>query len=118
MQGIDTNLYDVAKLDGCGPIRRTFVVTLPGIKNIMVFLLVLALGGLLSGGNTEQILLFYSLATYSKADTIGTWLSRIGLRQFEYSLGAAMSFLQSTIGMILVLVANRIAVKHAGVGIW
>lgn len=26
MQGIDTNLYDVAKLDGCGPIRRTFVV--------------------------------------------------------------------------------------------
>ncbi len=118
MQGIDTNLYDVAKLDGCGPIRRTFVVTLPGIKNIMVFLLVLALGGLLSGGNTEQILLFYSPATYSKADTIGTWLYRIGLRQFEYSLGAAMSFLQSTIGMILVLVANRIAVKHAGVGIW
>lgn len=117
MQGIDTNLYDVAKLDGCGPIRRTFVVTLPGIKNIMVFLLVLALGGLLSGGNTEQILLFYSPATYSKADTIeaGCTASDSAVR---VQPGRAMSFLQSTIGMILVLVANRIAVKHAGVGIW
>lgn len=37
----DVTLYDVAKLDGCGPIRRTFVITLPGIKNITVFLLVL-----------------------------------------------------------------------------
>lgn len=41
MLSIDVTLYDVAKLDGCGPIRRTFVITLPGIKNITVFLLVL-----------------------------------------------------------------------------
>lgn len=118
MQGIDIALYDVAKIDGCGPVRRIFVITLPGIKNVAVFLLILAIGGILSGGNTEQILLFYTRATYSKADTIGTWLYRIGLQEFEYSLGAALGFLQSTIGMILVLIANRISIKKTNVGIW
>jgi len=118
MQGIDPTLYDVAKLDGCGPIRRIFAVTLPGIRNITVFLFVLAIGSILSGGITEQILLFYNPANYSKSDTIGTWIFRIGYGMFEYSLGAALSFLQSTIGMILVLIGNHIAIRRYGVGIW
>ena len=119
MLSIDVTLYDVAKLDGCGPIRRTFVITLPGIKNITVFLLVLALGGILNGGNTEQILLFYSPATWSKADTIGTWMYREGLRNpDQFSVAAALSFLQATIGMILVLISNKLSTKYAKISIW
>ncbi len=119
MLSIDVTLYDVAKLDGCGPIRRIFVITLPGIKNITVFLLVLALGGILNGGNTEQILLFYSPATWSKADTIGTWMYREGLRNpDQFSLAASLSFLQSTIGMILVLISNKLSTKYAKISIW
>lgn len=119
MLSIDVTLYDVAKLDGCGPIRRTFVITLPGIKNITVFLLVLALGGILNGGNTEQILLFYSPATWSKADTIGTWMYREGLRNpDQFSVAAALSFLQATIGMMLVLISNKLSTKYAKISIW
>lgn len=119
MLSIDVTLYDVAKLDGCGPIRRTFVITLPGIKNITVFLLVLALGGILNGGNTEQILLFYSPAIWSKADTIGTWMYREGLRNpDQFSVAAALSFLQATIGMILVLISNKLSTKYAKISIW
>lgn len=119
MLSIDVTLYDVAKLDGCGPIRRTFVITLPGIKNITVFLLVLALGGILNGGNTEQILLFYSPATWSKADTTGTWMYREGLRNpDQFSVAAALSFLQATIGMILVLISNKLSTKYAKISIW
>jgi ABC-type polysaccharide transport system permease subunit len=43
---------------------------------------------------------------------------RIGYKTFEYSLGAALSFLQSTIGMLLVLIADRISIKTVNVGIW
>ena len=119
MTSIDVTLYDVAKLDGCGPIRRIFVITLPGIRNITVFLLVLALGGILNGGNTEQILLFYSPATWSKADTIGTWMYREGLRNpDQFSLAASLSFLQATIGMAFVLVANKLSTKYAKISIW
>lgn len=118
MQGIDVNLYDAAKIDGCGPFRRIFAVTLPSIRHITFFLLILAMGGLLSGGDTQQILLFYNPSTYAKADTIGTWIYRDGFLTFDYSLGASLSFLQSTIGMILVLIANKISTKKVGVGIW
>ena len=118
MQGIDTNLYDAARIDGCGPLRRIFAVTLPSIRHITVFLLVLAFGGLLSGGDTEQILLFYNPSTYSKADTIGTWIYRDSFLTFDYSVGASLSFIQSTVGMILVLIANKISKKTVEVGIW
>ncbi len=119
MMNVDTSLFDVAKLDGCGPIRRTFVVTIPGIKNILIFQMMMSLGGILSGGNTEQILLFYSTATWSKADTIGTWMYRQGLRNPEnYSLAASFSFIQAMVGMIIVVISNKLSTKYAKVGIW
>ena len=119
MQSIDVNLYDAAKLDGCGPIRRIFAVTLPGIRHITYFLLIQALGGVLSGGDTEQILQFYNYSNISKADTIGTWVYRIGYNDIGmYSISAAMSFIQSTVGLIFVLISNHISIKKVGVGIW
>ena len=118
MQGIDINLYDAAKLDGCGPVRRIFAVTLPGIRHITYFLLIMALGGILGGGDTDQILLFINPSNAPKADTIGTWAYDMFYEEFQFSLPATFTFVQSTVGMILVLIANRIAIKTVGVGIW
>lgn len=36
MQAIPHNLYDAAQIDGAGPIRSFFSVTVPGIRNMMV----------------------------------------------------------------------------------
>ena len=118
MQSIDTELYEAAKIDGCGPIRRTFAITLPGIRNVIFYLLIFAFGGIFAGGNTELILLFYNPAVKPKVETIGIWLYNTGLNEFEYSYGAALSFVQSTLGMILVLVANTYMSKKRKVSIW
>ena len=114
----ETSLIEAAKIDGCGPLRRIFSVTLPSIRHITFFLLILAFGGLLRGGDTEQILLFYNPSTYVKADTIGTWIYRDSFLAFDYSVGASLSFIQSTVGMILVLIANKVSKEVVGVGIW
>ncbi len=118
LTSIDTELFDVAQIDGAGPLQRVWYITLPGITPVIVFVLTMSLGKLLSAANTEQILLFYGPQNYSVSDVIGTWVYRQGLGKVQYSLGAAVSLFQSAIGLMLVLVCNKVATKTAGVGIW
>ena len=118
MQNIDTSLYEAAKIDGCGPWRRIFAITLPGIKGILIFQLIFVIGGIFVGGNTEEILLFYSPAVRQSVETVNTWLYNYGLMSFEYSPGAALSLVQALLGMVLVLFANRFTSKKFGVSIW
>ncbi|MFD0714663.1 ABC transporter permease [Paenibacillus sp. GCM10027626] len=114
---IDTSLFDAAKIDGAGPFRRIWHVTLPGIRPVIIFLFTLSLGGILNAGG-EQILLFYSPATYRVGDIIDTFVYRQGLAQLQYSLASTVSLFQSFIGIVLILVFNRISKKTTGTGIW
>lgn len=118
LTSIDPELFDVAKIDGAGPVQRIWHITIPGILPVVVFVLTMSLGRLLSSANTEQILLFYGPQNYSVSDVIGTWVYRQGLGKLQYSLGAAISLFQSVIGLIMVLICNKVSVKMAGVGIW
>lgn len=118
LTGIDTELFEVAKIDGAGPSQRIRYITLPGILPVMVFTLTMSLGRLFSAANTEQILLFYGPANYSVSDVIGTWVYRQGLGKLEYSLGAAVEMFQSVVGLLLVLICNKAANRMAHVGIW
>ena len=118
LTSIDTSLFEVAKIDGAGPLQRIWHITLPGILPVVVFVLAMSLGNLFSAANTEQILLFYGPQNFSVSDVIGTWVYRQGLGKMQYSLGASISMFQSVIGLLLVLLCNRLARKLAGVGIW
>jgi putative aldouronate transport system permease protein len=118
LTAIDTELFDVAKIDGAGPLQRVWHITLPGIQSVAVFVLTMSLGGIFSAANTEQILLFYGPQNYAVSDVIGTWIYRQALGKLQYSLGAAVSMFQSAIGLALVLLCNHIAGRTAGRGIW
>ena len=118
LMSINTELFEVAKIDGAGPIKRIRYITLPSIAFVVIFLLILSLGNILRGAFTEQILLFYSPPVYSIADVMDTWVYRQGLSKIQYSLGSAVSFLQSVFGLVLVLVCNKLATRYANVGLW
>lgn len=118
MQNIDTALYEAAEIDGCGPWRRISVITLPGIKGVLLYQMIFVIGGIFTGGSTEEILLFYSPALRERIETVNTWLYNYGLKAFEYSPGAALSLVQSLLGLILVLFANKWMSKKFGVSIW
>jgi len=118
LTGINVELFEAAKLDGAGPLQRIRYITLPGISGVIVFVLIMNLGSILSAAGTEQILLFYNPTNYKVSDVIGTWVYRQGLGKLEYGLSAAVAFFESTVGLLLVLVTNKIAGKIAGVGLW
>lgn len=114
--GIDPSLYEAAMMDGAGRLRRIWRITLPGIANVIVLLLILRLGYILDAG-FDQVFIFYNIRVYSVGDIIDTWVYRTGLEQLNFSLAAAVGLFKSVIGMALVLAANKIARRWGG-GIW
>ena len=118
LTGINIELFEVAKIDGAGPLQRVWYITIPGILPVIAFVLTMSLGSILSAAGSEQIILFYGPANYSVSDVIGTWVYRQGLGKLKYSLGSAVAMFESSVGLILVLFCNWIASRYAGVGIW
>lgn len=117
LAGVDPELYDAASIDGANVWQRIWHITLPGIKPIIVFVFTLTMGSLLSAG-FEQIYLFQTSATYSVSDTLETWVYRRGLQDMEYSFATAVGIFQGVVGLVLILVSNKLANKFADGGIW
>ena len=79
---------------------------------MIVLVTLLRLGHILDAG-FNQIFMLYSVPVYSVADIIDTWVYRQGLLQFEFSLATAVGFFKGVIGLVLILVANRVAKRVA-----
>jgi len=114
--GINPTLYEAARVDGASRLRMIWHITLPGIRNVIVLLLILKLGHLMDAG-FDQIYILYNIQVYPVADILDTWVYRTGLQQLNFSLASAVGLFKSLIGMALVLVANQ-AAKRWGEGIW
>ncbi|MCU6797934.1 ABC transporter permease subunit [Paenibacillus sp. WQ 127069] len=116
MTAIDPTLYEAARVDGSGRLRMIWHITLPGIRNVIVLLLILKLGHIMDAG-FDQIYILYNIQVYQVADILDTWVFRTGLQQLNFSLGAAVGLFKSAIGLVLVMGANHLS-KKWGDGIW
>ncbi|XID92666.1 ABC transporter permease [Paenibacillaceae bacterium WGS1546] len=116
MSAINPTLFEAAKVDGASRMRMIWHITLPGIRSVIVLLLILKLGHLLDAG-FEQVYIMYNISVYPTADIIDTWVFRTGLEQLNFSLAAAVGFFKSAVGLVLVIGANRLA-KRWGENVW
>lgn len=114
--GIDPSLYEAARCDGAGRLRMIWHITLPGIRSVIMLLLVLRLGHVLDAG-FEQIYIMYNVHVYPVADIIDTWVFRVGLVDMNFSLATAVGLFKTLIGIVLIVGANRLAKRWEG-SIW
>ena len=112
IMGINPQLYEAASLDGAGYFRRTWHVTLPGMRTTIVVMLLLSLGSILNAG-FDQILNLYSTSVYSTGDVIDTWVYRAGIQQAQYSLAAAVGLFRSVVSLVLISIGYYFAYKKA-----
>lgn len=117
LTGVNPELYEAAKIDGAGPLRRIYAVTLPAILPIIVFQLIMTLGSILNN-DFEQILMYYNAAVYDVADIIDTWVYRVGFGKMQYGIGQAVTTLKAMISLVLIVSANYGAKKLSGRGMW
>lgn len=113
LMGIDSTLFEAAQVDGASRLQRIWFISLPGILPVIVILTMLRLGHILNAG-FNQIFVLYSLPVYSVGDIIDTWVYRSGILDFQLSLATAVGLFKGVIGLVLILIANRVAKRIAG----
>jgi len=117
LASIEQELYYAAAIDGAGRIKQTWHVTLPGLRNIIIVLLVLNIGSMITIG-FEQIFLLYNPLVYDVGDVISTYTYRLGIEKTQYSLTSAIGITQSVVNFALVYTANRLSRIIAGWSLW
>lgn len=118
LSNIDRSLYEAASIDGAGAWRKLKNITFPSILPIVSFMTIMAVGNLLKGAGGEQILVFFNSAVKEQATVIDTWVYWEGLTSIKYGIGSAVSFMQSALGIIMVVICNKASKKLTGIGIW
>lgn len=110
--GIDPNLYEAAEIDGANRWKQTLHVTLPGMKMVIVLLMVLSLGNLLNAG-FDQVFNLYSPTVYETGDIVDTFVYRIGLLDAQFGVATAVGLFKSLISFVFVSVAYFCANRFA-----
>lgn len=108
MAGIDDGLYEAAQVDGASRLRRIWHITLPGIRPTIIVLLIMSVGSALNVGMERQMLL--SNGIVQDHAMVLSWFAYVrGIGSNNYGLGTAIGMFQSVVGVILLLIANKIA---------
>ncbi|MEU6784921.1 ABC transporter permease subunit [Nonomuraea angiospora] len=108
LAAINPGLYEAAAADGAGPFRRMWHITLPGLRGVIVLMLVLRLGGALSVG-FEQFLIQRDAVGHESAEVLDTYAFYYGVATANYSFGAAAGLFKSVISLLLIWGANKLA---------
>lgn len=106
---VNAELYEAAKVDGANRWQQCLHVTLPCIRSTIVVMLIMQLGKLM-GGSFERVLALSN----AKATEFTTTIPVLVYRWFQsnkFSESTALGLFQSVIGLILVLVSDRVAKK-------
>lgn len=114
--GIDVALYEAAATDGAGSWGRLVHVTLPGLKPVIILLLILRLGTILSVG-FEQILLQEPAVGQMAGQVLDTYVYYNGIVAGNWGMGAAVGMIKSVVGLLLVLGANWLAHRAGEAGV-
>ena len=107
--GIDNSYYEAAMLDGATKWQQIKRITLPLLKPTVIMLVILNLGQIFR----SDFGLFYQVpmnqgALYSTTQTIDTYVYRALMVNNNIGMSAAASFLQSIVGFIFIVTANKI----------
>ncbi|WP_246158766.1 ABC transporter permease [Catellatospora sichuanensis] len=108
LAAIDQQLYESAAVDGAGRWRRLWHVTLPGMRAVIVLMLVLRLGNALTVG-FEQMLIQRDAVGRDAAEVIDTFAYYYGVVNNNFSYGAAAGLFKGLLSLVLILAANRLA---------
>ncbi|WP_046232942.1 ABC transporter permease [Paenibacillus algorifonticola] len=117
LSGVDPQLYEAARMDGANRLRQLWHITLPAIRSTIVILLILRLGNFLDTG-FEQIFLMLNAMNREVGEVFDTYVYSVGISQGQYSFSTAVGVFKSIVGLILVVVANRLAKKFGEEGIY
>lgn len=118
ISNVSPNLYEAAKIDGCGRFKLMWHVTLPCISSIITVQLLLSIGNIMNAG-FDAIFNTYNVQVYEVADILDTFIYRTGFGDSgNFEMATAIGLFKSIINFMLLLAANFLVKKINGTGIY
>lgn len=108
MTTIDPAQYEAAEIDGANRLQKMTYITLPGIKSVVVVLLIMNIGYLLDSGFEPQYLLGNGM-NVDYSENIDIFVLKYGIAQSNFSLSTAAGMFKTVVSFILLFVVNNIA---------
>ena len=110
--GIDSSLYEAAKLDGANFWQRTIHITLPELKKMIITMFILNVSKIMA---SDFGLFYYPTQNvgelYDVTQTLDVYVYNALRVKPNISAASAVSLFQSVIGVILLLIANWVVKK-------
>ena len=117
LAGVDTQLYEAARVDGASRWRQLWHVTVPGIRGLIILLLILRLGDSLTVG-FEQIILQQNLVGRPASEVLDTYVYNNGVLAGQWGVSAAVGLVKGLVGVALVIGANKVAHIFGEAGVY
>jgi putative aldouronate transport system permease protein len=105
---INEELYEAATVDGAGRFGKIWNVTLPGLRTTMVTMLILNLGRIM-GSNFERLYAFDNVQVRDFQYQLAIYVFDKGLASGIFNRATAVGLFQSLVGLLLILITDRIA---------
>ena len=117
LSGVSQELREASLIDGANTPQRIWHVDLPHIKQTIILVLLLTLGGIMNVG-FEKVFLMQNPLNLSASEVIATYIYKIALVSADYSFSTAVGLFNSLINMSLLLLVNAISKKIGETSLW
>lgn len=114
---VDPTLYESAEIDGAGRFRKMWSITITGISDTIVVLMLIRIGYMMAS-NMDQVLMLYNPVVYETGDVIDTYVYRQGIAKMDYSFPSAVGLFNSLVNFLLLFFANTASKRLLGKSLW
>ncbi|UJF16728.1 sugar ABC transporter permease [Jeotgalibaca sp. MA1X17-3] len=114
---VDEQLFEAADMDGANRFRKIWHITLPAIRPTIITLLILKIGDVLELGFEHMFLLMNSM-NKEVAQIFDTFVYTAGIKNGQLSYSTAVGLFKGLIGLVLVVMANKLAKKIGEDGVY
>lgn len=110
LSGVNTELYEAARMDGASKLQRILHIDVPHIVPTIAVILTLNAGAVMSLG-FEKAYLMQNDLNIGASEILSTYVYKKGLLDIDYGYSAAVGLFNNVINLIILLLVNRAAKK-------
>ena len=108
ISGVDSSLYEAARIDGAGRFRQTWSITIPTILPTVIIMLIWKCGTLFN----DNFELIYGLQNpYIDFDVVQTIVYKRGIAGGDYQVSTDFGLFQGLVNIVILIIVNQIAKK-------
>ena len=111
--GIDSELYDAARVDGADKLQTIRHITIPGIMPTYVVMFLLAVSNILTNG-FDQYFVFYNPLISDRIEVLDYYVYKIGFSINDYPYSITLGMLKPLLSIALLFIANALSKKARG----